>query len=159
VVGEEAQEMARLGEAVKTAAADQVTLEHPSLDGVGELGFVVFTTTGRAGGDGRNATVVSPGRLDRSPCGTATCARLAVLAARGELAPGRVWREESVLSTVFDAEIVNETTIGDRAAIIPRITGRSWIHAMTQVVVDPHDPLPDGYTLSDVWGAGPSARF
>jgi proline racemase len=159
VVGEEAQEMARLGEAIKTAAAGQVRLEHPDLPGVGELGFVVWTTAGRDGGDGRNATVVSPGRLDRSPCGTATCARLAVLAARGELAPGRVWREESALSTVFDAEIVRETTVGDRPAIIPRITGRSWIHATTQVVVDPDDPLPEGYTLSDVWGAGPTARF
>jgi proline racemase len=159
VVPEEAQEMARLGEAIKTAAAGQLRLEHPELPGVGELGFVVFTTTGRAGGDGRNATVVSPGRLDRSPCGTATCARLAVLAARGQLAPGRVWREESVLSTVFDAEIVRETTLGDRPAIIPRITGRSWIHSMTQVLVDPADPLPEGYTLSDVWGAGPTVRF
>jgi proline racemase len=160
LVGAEAQELARLGERIKSAVAADVQLAHPEQPGLlGELGFVTWTGPARAGGDGRNATIVSPGRLDRSPCGTATCARLAVLAARGELAPGRTWREESALSTTFTAEIVQETTVAGRPAIVPRITGRSWIHATTQITVDPDDPLPEGYTLSDVWGAGPTARF
>jgi proline racemase len=160
LVGEEAQELARLGERIKSAVAADVQLAHPEQPGLlGELGFVTWTGPARAGGDGRNATIVSPGRLDRSPCGTATCARLAVLATRGELAPGRTWREESALSTMFTAEIVQETTVAGRPAIVPRITGRSWIHATTQITVDPDDPLPEGYTLSDVWGAGPTARF
>jgi proline racemase len=160
LVGEEAQELARLGERIKSAVAAHVQLAHPEQPGLlGELGFVTWTGPARAGGDGRNATIVSPGRLDRSPCGTATSARLAVLAARGELGPGRTWREESALSTTFTAEIVQETTVAGRPAIVPRITGRSWIHATTQITVDPDDPLPEGYTLSDVWGAGPTARF
>ena len=159
VVPEEAQDLAVLGERIKAAVAAQLDMVHPEQASLDKLGFVVWTAPPRAGGDGRNTTVVSPGRLDRSPCGTATCAHMAVLAARGELSPGQVYRHESILSTVFAGEIVARTRVGGVPAIVPRITGRSWIYATSQIGVDPTDPLPTGYTLSDVWGRGPTARF
>lgn len=155
----EAQGLAQLGERIKSAAGEQLSIVHPRRPELDELGFVVWIAPPRAGGDGRNATVVSPGRLDRSPCGTATGARLAVLAARGELADGVRYRHESILSTTFTAEIVGRAEVGGVAAVIPRITGSSWIHAVTQIGVDPSDPFPTGYTLPDVWGTGPTARF
>jgi proline racemase len=159
IVPEEAGRLAELGERIKSAAARQLSLRHPTLSGADQLGFVVWTAPPRAGGDGRNATIVSPGRLDRSPCGTATCARLAVLARRGQLADGQPYIHEGILSTTFRAEIVGRAQVGDHEAVIPRITGRSWIYATSQVGVDPSDPLPSGYTLSDTWGSGPTHRF
>jgi proline racemase len=159
VLPEQADRLAQLGEQIKTAAAEQLDLVHPVLAGAAQLGFVVWTEAPRAGGDGRNTTVVSPGRLDRSPCGTATCARLAVMHTRGELAPGQPYIHEGILSTRFRGEIVGTTMVGDREAVIPRITGRSWIYATSQIGVDPSDPLPTGYTLSDTWGRGPTNRF
>jgi proline racemase len=159
IVPEQADHLAELGERIKTAASQQLKLEHPELPGAGELGFVVWTGPPRAGGDGRNATVVSPGRLDRSPCGTATSARLAILSARGELADGTPYVHEGILSTTFQAEIVGRAKVAGREAVIPRITGRSWIYATSQIGVDPSDPLPTGYTLSDTWGSGPTKRF
>lgn len=159
IVPDQADRLAQLGEKIKYAAAEQLELTHPVLAEAGQLGFVVWTEPPRAGGDGRNATVVSPGRLDRSPCGTATSARLAVLHSRGQLAQGQPYVHEGILSTVFQAEIVGTTKVGDYDAIIPRIAGRSWIYATSQVGVDPSDPLPTGYTLSDTWGSGPTNRF
>ena len=159
IVPEEAGRLAELGERIKTAAAQELEFRHPTLAGVDQLGFVVWTAPPRAGGDGRNATIVSPGRLDRSPCGTATAARLAILARRGQLADGQPYVHEGILSTTFRAEIVGRTQVGDHQAVIPRITGRSWIYATAQIGVDPSDPLPTGYTLPDSWGSGPTRRF
>jgi proline racemase len=159
ILPDEAQQLAALGERVKTAAAEQLSLAHPEIDGIGQLGFVTWTAPARAGGDGRNTTVVSPGRLDRSPCGTATCARMAILAARGELEVGRPYSHEGILSTRFLGEIARQTEVGGRAAVVPRITGRSWIYASSQIYVDPTDPLPAGHTLGDTWGNGPTQRF
>jgi proline racemase len=159
LVPEQAGRLAELGEQIKTAAAAQLSLSHPELPEAGELGFVTWTGPPRAGGDGRNATVVSPGRLDRSPCGTATCARMAILARRGQLADRQSYVHEGILSTTFRAEIVGRVRVGDHDAIVPRITGRSWIYASSQIAVDPSDPLPTGYTLTDTWGTGPTARF
>lgn len=159
IVPDEAARLAQLGELIKSAAAEQLEFRHPTLAGVDQLGFVVWTAPPRAGGDGRNATIVSPGRLDRSPCGTATAARLAILASRGQLDDGQPYIHEGILSTTFRGEIVGRTRVGAYEAVIPRITGRSWIYATTQVGVDPSDPLPTGYTLPDSWGSGPTHRF
>jgi proline racemase len=159
IVPEEAKRLAELGERIKTAAAEQLEFRHPTLQGIDRLGFVVWTAPPRAGGDGRNATIVSPGRLDRSPCGTATAARLAILASRHQLDEGQQYVHEGILSTTFRGEIVGRTRVGEYEAVIPRITGRSWIYATTQIGVDPSDPLPTGYTLPDSWGNGPTRRF
>ena len=159
IVPEQAGHLAELGERIKSAAAGQLELSHPELPEAGELGFVTWTGPPRAGGDGRNATVVSPGRLDRSPCGTATCARMAILARRGLLPDRRPYLHESILSTMFRGEIVGRARVGDHDAVVPRITGRSWIYATSQIAVDPSDPLPTGYTLADTWGLGPTDRF
>jgi proline racemase len=159
LVPEQADRLAQLGERIKSAASEQLELTHPVLPEAGELGFVVWTGPPQVGGDGRNATIVSPGRLDRSPCGTATSARLAVLHSRGELGIGEPYVHEGILSTTFRAEIIGTTRVGDYDAIVPRITGQSWIYATSQIGVDPSDPFPRGYTLTDTWGAGPTRRF
>jgi proline racemase len=155
VVPDEARELAELGERIRPAVTDQIEITHPTEPALGVLSFVVFTAPSRAGGHARNATVVAPGRLDRSATGTATSARLAVLAARGEIEDGAEFVNESVISTRFVGRIIARTRVGDRDAIVPAISGRAWITGFHQLVVDPTDPFPEGFQLPDTWGAGP----
>ena len=92
------------------------------------------------------------GRLDRSATGTGLSARLAVLHARGQMKVGDSMTHASPIGSTFDGRIVEETRVGDRAAIVPAIRGSAWITGITQVLIDPSDPFPEGYLLSDTWG-------
>jgi proline racemase len=154
IVPDEARALAELGERIRPAVVDQVEIAHPLEPALGVLSFVVLTARPRAGGHARNATVVAPGRLDRSATGTATSARLALMAARGEIEDGAEFVNESVISTHFVGRIVGRTRVGDRDAVIPAISGRSWITGFHQLVLDPTDPFPEGFQLPDTWGAG-----
>jgi proline racemase len=100
----------------------------------------------------RNAVVVAPGRLDRSATGTGLSARLAVLHARGQMKVGDSMTHASPIGSTFDGRIVEETRVGDLAAIVPAIRGSAWITGITQVLIDPTDPFPEGYLLADTWG-------
>ena len=154
IVPEEARELAELGERIRPAVEEQLEISHPVEPALSALSFVVFTAAPRAGGDARNATVVAPGRLDRSATGTATSARLAVLAARGLIGDGEELVNESVIDTRFVGRIVGRTRVGDVEAIVPAISGRAWITGIHQFVLDPDDPFPAGFRLPDTWGAG-----
>ena len=92
----------------------------------------------------RNAVVVAPGRLDRSPTGTGLCARMAVLHARGLMRPGDAMSHASVIGSVFDGRIVSATRVGEREGIIPAVRGSAWITGLHQYFVDPSDPFPEG---------------
>jgi proline racemase len=100
----------------------------------------------------RNAVVVAPGRLDRSATGTGLSARLAVLHARGLMRVGDAMTHASALGSTFDGRIAAETSVAGRPAIVPAIRGSAWITGITQLLVDPTDPFPEGYVLSDTWG-------
>jgi proline racemase len=76
---------------------------------------------------------------------------MAALHARGAMRVGDGMTHASVLGTTFDGRIVAETTVGDRTAIVPAIRGSAWITGITQLVVDPSDPFPEGYLLTDTW--------
>ena len=99
----------------------------------------------------RNTVVIDPGKLDRSPCGTGCSARMAVLHAKGELQKGDRMIGRSILDSRFDCSIVEETMVGKKKAIIPSIRGRAWITGPHQLMLDPEDPWPGGYRLSDTW--------
>ena len=152
LVPSEARRLVELGERIRAATNDQVKITHPTEEALSYLSFVVFTSAGRSGGDMRGATVVAPGRLDRSATGTATSARVAVLAARGEIAVGDEIVNESILGTSFRAQLRRTTTVGSTDAIVPAISGRSWITGHYQAVLRQDDPFPEGYQLSDTWG-------
>jgi proline racemase len=152
IVPSEARALADLGEAIRPHVNDQVEIAHPLEPALGHLSFVVFVAPPRVGGDARHATIVSPGRLDRAPTGTATSARVAVLSARGEM--GDAYVAESVIDTKFTGRVVGRTRVGPLDAVVPSITGRAWITGFHQLVVDPTDPLGSGFKLSDTWGAG-----
>ena len=99
------------------------------------------------------AVAIQPGKVDRSATGTALCARMAVLHARGVMKVGDRLTGRSVIGSTFDGEITGETEVGGRVAIEPEISGRGWITGMHQHMLDPSDPWPEGYRLSDTWGA------
>jgi len=100
----------------------------------------------------RNAVVIAPGRLDRSATGTGLSARMAALHARGLMRPGDGMTHASAIGSTFEGRIVSETRVGDRPAIVPAIRGCAWITGVSQLLVDPSDPFPEGYLLSDTWG-------
>mmetsp|Transcript_2558 Transcript_2558/g.4716 ORF Transcript_2558/g.4716 Transcript_2558/m.4716 type:complete len:110 (+) Transcript_2558:129-458(+) len=91
------------------------------------------------------------GMLDRSPCGTGTCAVMAHLHANGKLGVGEHFLHESVIGSLFTGVIVEETKVGDFNAIIPKISGSSWVTGNCEILLDPSDPFPQGYTVGDIW--------
>jgi proline racemase len=99
----------------------------------------------------RNAVVVAPGRLDRSATGTGLCARMAALHARGLMHVGEAMTHASVLGSTFEGRITSEARVAGRPAIVPAVRGSAWITGMTEVLVDPTDPFPEGYVLTDTW--------
>ncbi len=101
--------------------------------------------------EGKSAVVIDPGKIDRSPCGTGCSARLAVMAARGEIGVGARYTGRSIIGGRFDCAIADTTTVGDRPAIIPTIRGRAWITGTHQITRDPSDPWPCGYRIADTW--------
>ena len=120
---------------------------HPEDPRIAGCRHVVFHAPGADGADARNATSIEPGWLDRSPCGTGTSARMAALHARGELAIGEDFVNESVIGTRFTGRLVEETTVGGLPAVVPEITGRAWVTGMGQYLLDDGDPFPAGFAL------------
>jgi proline racemase len=161
---DEGADIVRITEMIKAAATVQLPVVHP--DQPGFAGISIGQLSGPAHDPAntmRNVVTVSTGTLDwdrpatwtgaidRSPCGTGTSARMATLHARGRLAIGEPFRHEGILGTVFTGRLVEEARIGDRAAVVPEITGQAWITGIADYVVDPTDPFPDGFKVGDIW--------
>nr|WP_298687796.1 proline racemase family protein [uncultured Dongia sp.] len=153
---DEARDLIGLGERIKAAAAAQLPSMHPENPSIHTINQTEFAGPMEII-DGiktsKNAVVVSPGRLDRCPCGTGTSARMALLHARGELAVGEQFRHTSILDTVFDCRILETAQAGAVPAVIPEVSGRAWLTGVSHYGVDPEDPFPEGYRLSDTWFA------
>jgi trans-L-3-hydroxyproline dehydratase len=154
----EARELSLAGERIRAAAREQLPCAHPENPEISGVSIVQLAEPWRGvGAVSKNAVVVAPGRLDRSATGTGLSARMAVLHARGLMRVGDSMRHASVIGSTFDGRIVEETTVGGRPAIVPAIRGSAWITGVTQVLVDPDDPFPEGYLLSDTW-PGPDTQ-
>ncbi|HET7466606.1 MAG TPA: proline racemase family protein [Candidatus Dormibacteraeota bacterium] len=152
LVPSEARELSAAGERIREAAREQVSCVHPENPAISGVSIVQIAEPWRGpNATSKNAVVVSPGRLDRSATGTGLCARMAVLHARGLMHAGDRMTHASVLGTTFEGRIAAETTLAGRKAILPAIRGSAWITGVTQVYLDPTDPFPEGYVLSDTW--------
>jgi proline racemase len=153
VEASEARELAAVGEKIRLAAREQLEVVHPENPGIRGVSIVQLDRPFEGIGQvTRNTCIVAPGRSDRSPTGTGTCARLAVLHARGHMAKGDAMIHESIIGSQFRGRIVSTTFVGDRPAIIPAIKGRAWITGLCTYLLDPDDPFPEGYLLADSWG-------
>jgi proline racemase len=149
---------------VKAAAQEQLPVVHPQ-----QPGFEGITISQLSGPPShpdahrKNTVVVSTGKLDwerpstwtgaidRSPCGTGTCAKMATLHAKGQLPLGQDFVHEGVLGTLFTGRLIGEARVGQYNAVIPTLSGTAWITGMATYVVDPEDPFPDGFTVGDIW--------
>ena len=154
IVPKEARVLVELGERIKRAAAEQLPSVHPEEPGIHTINQTLFAgplETVEGVKQSRNAVIVSPGRIDRCPCGTGTSARMALLHARGDLATGERFRHLSILDTVFDCRVLSEAAAGPVLAIIPEIAGRAWLTGISHYGVDPEDPFPTGNRLGDTW--------
>ncbi len=164
ITPDEGADITRVTEMIKAAAAEQLPVVHP--DQPGFAGITIGQVSGPAhdpANTWRNATTVSTrpfswdnpatwtGVLDRSPCGTGTCAKMAVLHAKGRLRIGEDFRHESIVGSVFTGRLLGETRVGQYPAVIPTITGTAWIYAFASYVVDPTDPFQQGFTVGDIW--------
>jgi proline racemase len=158
---DEARDIVRVAETIKIAAREQLPVAHPENPGI--EGVTIAQLSGpssRPGVDRKNTVVVSTGTLDsatfgaldRSPCGTGTCAKMAVLHAKGQLPLGRDFIHEGILGTTFTGRLIEETRVGPYAAVAPTLSGTAWITGFAQYVLDPEDPFPEGFTVGDIWG-------
>ena len=126
-------------------AADQPV--HPERPDIHGCHHVYLEAPGSTARHSRHAMAIHPGWFDRSPCGTGTSARMAQLHARGELAVGDDFVNESFIGSRFIGRLVGTTEVGGRAAVVPEITGRAWVTGTAQYHLDPTDPFPHGFLL------------
>jgi proline racemase len=139
-----ADELIEAGLSLMQAVPEPV---HPGSPEIRGCHHVIWTAPPSDGADGRAATAIHPGWLDRSPCGTGTSARMAQLWGRGELALDTPFVHESIIGTRFTGRLVEEVSVGGQRAVVPEITGRAWITGMGQYVLDPEDPFPQGFRV------------
>jgi len=154
VTPDEARDLAVAGRRIVRAANAQLGFTHPDLPEWRHFSFA-FLTGPLETVDGclssRNACVIKPGKIDRSPTGTGCSALMAVLHAKGLLKEGERFIGRSIIESRFTGEVAGLTTVGNHAAIIPTITGRAWITGQSTLMLDPGDPWPDGYRIADTW--------
>lgn len=137
-----------LGLAIKQAIMAERTISHPTEPELGYLYGTIFVAPSRTPeGDLRQVCIFANGALDRSPTGTGVSAHLALLHAKGTLRVGQSLRFESILGTLFGGKIVEETQLGPYPAIIPEVEGHACLTGRHEFMIDPDDPLKDGFLL------------
>ena len=164
LVPDEGRDITRIGELIKAATQEQLPVVHPENPEIRDVTIAQLSgPPASPANHWRNSVVVSTGKLDwerpstwtgaidRSPCGTGTCAKMATLHARGLLGLDQPFRHEGILGTVFTGRLLEETAVGPHRAVVPELSGTAWITGFAQYVVDPGDPFPQGFTVGDIW--------
>ncbi len=153
----EARDLAETGMKISDAANAALGFSHPERPDWDHISFCAFCGPVRQENGrrvSRSAVAIRPGKIDRSPTGTAVSARMAVMAAKGQMKAGDTLELESLIGGRFQGRIARETTVAGRPAIVPQISGRGWVTGVHQHMLDPSDPWPQGYRLSDTWPGG-----
>ncbi|KAJ6015060.1 proline racemase [Penicillium herquei] len=148
-------QIVEVGERIKVAINKSYPFVHPENPDIKGVTILEFTEPLQRSQDGDiealNTVIVSPGRLDRCPCGTGSCARMAVLHARGQLAVGEKFSHRSIIGTRFECHIRGLTKVGEYDAVLPTVKGRAWLTGFKQMILDPSDPFPLGFRVGDQW--------
>jgi proline racemase len=156
IVESEAKAIAQLGVKITNAANEQLGFTHPTNPNWKHISFCAFCGPLEAtdkGFSSKSAVAIQPGKVDRSPTGTAVSARMALMHAKGLMTVGQELTATSIIGSQFNGKIIEATQINGHPAVIPQISGRGWITGTHQHMLDPDDPWPEGYKLSDTWGA------
>ena len=161
---ESGRDIVRISEMIRNAANEQLTVQHPEVAAF--RGITISQLSGPAthpeahwknvvtvatGGFDWDRPATWTGAIDRSPCGTGTCAKMATLHARGKLGLNEEFRHEGILGTIFTGKLIEETQVGDIPAVVPTLGGEAWITGYANYVVDPTDPYPQGFKVGDIW--------
>jgi len=165
LIPEEARDIVRVGEMIKTAAQEQLLVAHPENPAISGITIAQLSAPSSTPEVHRkNAVIVSTGKLDwnrpsswtgaldRSPCGTGTCAKMAALQAKGALPLHQDFVHQGILGTTFTGRLIGELRVGRYPAVVPTISGRAWITGFSQYVLESDDPFPEGFTVGDIWG-------
>jgi len=163
---DEGRDIVRVSEMIKAATQEQLPVVHPENPNIKEVTIAQLSgPPSHPNAHRKNAVTVSTGKLDwnkpsswtgvidRSPCGTGTCAKMAAMYAKGQLKLNEAFRHEGILGTVFTGRLIEETKVGPYTAVVPTLSGAAWITGLANYVVDPDDPFPDGFTVGDIWGS------
>jgi proline racemase len=149
------------GTAIRCAVDQQKKFVHPEQehDGGSGVDLVEFTESPlNSHPHSRSVVVFGAGQIDRSPCGTGTCAKMALLYSRGKLALGQEFIQEGILGTTFTGRLVEEQKIGYYHGVVPEVTGSAFVTAIQQIVLDCRDPLCEGFLLGRESEFAPKAR-
>ena len=152
---DEAKDLAKLGQKITDAANEQLNFYHPRYSDWNHFSFCHFCGPlfeGDKGKHFKSAVAIKPGKIDRSPTGTALSAKMAILHKRGKIKIGEKLTASSIIDSKFTGQILGLTKVGNMDAILPEISGRAWITGTHQHMLDPADPWPGGYRISDTWG-------
>lgn len=156
-------EITRVTSLILGAAQQQLPVAHPDYPGIGITNVQLSGPTTNPDADWKNSVRVGSGlvdldnpatwtaALDRCPCGTGTCAKMAVLHAKGQLPLHRKFRHEGILGIIYTGELLEETKVGEYDAVVPAVGGQSWIYGYNTYVLDPTDPFTNGFTVGDIW--------
>ena len=140
-------ELRRAGMQIKDSIEALLRIEHPAEPGLHGIYGTIFTGPASGDADLRNVTIFADAEVDRSPCGTGTCAVMAVLAAMGLLGRDQSFTHESIIGTLFRGRIVDEATVGELSAIVPEISGEAYITGENTFIINEDDPLVYGFKL------------
>ncbi|MBM4423575.1 MAG: hypothetical protein FJ030_09315 [Chloroflexi bacterium] len=161
---DEGRDITRISAMINAATQEQLPVVHPQNPEI--VGPTIAQLSGppsRPDAHRKNAVTIATGKLDwnkpatwtgaldRSPCGTGTCAKMATLYAKGQLGLQQDFRHEGILGTIFTGRLVEETRVGPHRAVAPTLSGTAWITGIAQYVLDPEDPFPNGFTVGDIW--------
>ena len=161
---DEGRDIVRISEMIRAATDEQLEVQHPEIPEF--RGITISQLSGPPVGleaHRRNVVTVSTGEvdwqrpsswggaIDRSPCGTGTCAKMAVMHAKGQLALGQDFIHEGILGTTFTGKLISRAQVGPFSAVVPTIAGQAWITGFSSYVLDSSDPFPSGFTVSDIW--------
>ncbi len=151
IAPQNARQLATIGVDLRNRIAAAEPAPHPTTPALSGLAYVMFRAD-EPDGQLRTCTTLRPGRTDRSPCGTGSNSNMAARHARGLAKPGDVVISRSIIGGEFQTEFVAETKVGPYTATRNRVSGQCWIYGLSQIGMDPTDPFPLGFTLSDTWG-------
>lgn len=163
LIPEHGAELARVSSMIRQAAIEQLPVAHPDYPGIGITVSQLSGPSDDPNADWKNVVTMASGEFswddpstwtgahDRCPCGAGTCAKMAVLYAKGELELNQDFRHQGIVGNIYTGRLVGTTNIGEKQAVIPTITGTSWIYGMSTYVLDHDDPFTEGFTLGDIW--------
>lgn len=142
------EELLKKGRAVISAAEKQVKVHHPTNSSIRtSIGAVmIYGSAVNQIADGKNILVYGRG-FDRSPCGTGTCARMALLYAKGKLKLNEEFIYESIIGSLFKGQLIQETKVGEYTAVIPEITGSAYITGINNIIATANDPYKNGFDI------------